>query len=183
VGVTAIPTVVRSRVLTSLYAGVLFTLLGFAAWASGQPAIFPSLGPTAFVLANEFRGDRVRSRRVVGGHVVGGVVGLAAYTAVASGLSVTAVPPALSTDGLRLAGSATLSVVLTSWGMIATDTIHPPACATTLIVSLGLLSTPTRVGIIVASVVALAAVHVGARRLLTRVTGEEWPLDPDRADG
>jgi len=171
--------VLRSRALTSLYAGVLFTLLGLAAWASGQPAIFPSLGPTAFVLANEYRGGRVRGRRVVGGHVIGGVVGLAAYTAVASGLSVTAVPPALSADGLRLAASATLSVVLTSWGMIATDTVHPPACATTLIVSLGLLSTPRRVGIIVVSVVALVAVHLGARRLLAAVTGAEWPLDPE----
>ncbi len=168
----------RSRALTSLYAGVLFTLLGLVAWASGRPAIFPSLGPTAFVLAETYRGDRVRGRRVVGGHVVGGVVGLAAYTAIASGLSVTAVPPAFSGDGLRLAGSATLSVVLTSWGMIATDTVHPPACATTLIVSLGLLSTPTRVGVIVASVVALFGVHLGVRRLLARVTGAEWPLDP-----
>jgi len=38
------------RTGTSLYAGLLFTLLGGIAWASGQPFIFPSLGPTAFVL-------------------------------------------------------------------------------------------------------------------------------------
>ena len=90
--------------------------------------------------------------------------------------------PPLSTAGLRLAGSVTLSVVLTSWGMIATDTVHPPACATTLVVSLGLLSTSRRVGIIVVSVVALVAVHHGTRRLLERVTGEAWPLDPDRRE-
>jgi len=169
-------------VLTSLYAGALFTLLGLGAWASGQPAIFPSLGPSAFVLANAYRGDRTRPRRVVGGHVIGGVVGLAAYLLLASGTTLTAVPPALSVEGLRLTGSATLSVVLTSWGMIATDTVHPPACATTLIVSLGLLSTPLRVGIIVVSVIALVGVHLGARRVLERVTGEDWPLDPDRRE-
>lgn len=90
--------------------------------------------------------------------------------------------PPLSVEGLRLAGSATLSVVLTSWGMIATDTVHPPACATTLVVSLGLLSTPRRVGVIVAGVVALAAVHLAARRLLERAAGEAWPLDPDRRE-
>jgi hypothetical protein len=43
--------------------------------------------------------------------------------------------------------------------MIATDTNHAPACATTLIVSLGLLPTPTQVGIIVASVVVLVGIH------------------------
>ncbi|PSQ38729.1 HPP family protein, partial [Halobacteriales archaeon SW_12_71_31] len=108
------------------------------------------------------------------------VVGLGAYLLLVDGATLTAVPPALSVAGLRLAGSATLSVVLTSWGMVATDTVHPPACATTLIVSLGLLSTPRRVGVIVVSVVALVGVHVVARSLLERATGEAWPLDPDR---
>ena len=66
--------------------------------------------------------------------------------------------------------------------MIATDIVHPPACATTLIVSLGLLSTSRRVGVIVASVVALVAVHRGTGRLLERVTGEAWPLDSNRRE-
>jgi hypothetical protein len=43
--------------------------------------------------------------------------------------------------------------------MIATDAIHAPACATTLIVSLGLPSTPHQVLIIVVSVVVLVAAH------------------------
>jgi CBS-domain-containing membrane protein len=70
-----------------------------------------------------------------------------------------ATPAAFSAGGIRLAASATASIVLTSWALIATETIHPPACATTLIVSLGLLSTPIRVGIIVASVVLLVGFH------------------------
>jgi CBS-domain-containing membrane protein len=61
--------------------------------------------------------------------------------------------------GIRLAASATVSIVLTSWAMIATETVHPPACATTLIVSLGVLATPLRVGIIVASVTILVLAH------------------------
>ena len=43
----------------------------------------------------------------------------------------------------------------TTWVMLATDTIHPSACARTLIVSLDLLSTPLRVGIIDGSVLLL----------------------------
>jgi CBS-domain-containing membrane protein len=39
--------------------------------------------------------------------------------------------------------------------MIGTRSVHPPACATTLIVSLGLLSTPTEGTIIVGAVTIL----------------------------
>lgn len=152
----------RRRVGTSLYAGLLFTLLGATAWLSGQPFIFPSLGPSAFILAFERRGDRVQPRRVVGGHLIGGVAGLLTWMALAMGISLVATPPPLSVAGLRLAASATLSVMLTSWGMLVTDTVHAPACATTLIVSLGLLSTPTQVAIIVTSVTMLVAVHTGS---------------------
>ena len=35
----------RKEVGTSLYAGFLFTVLGATAWATGQPFVFPSLGP------------------------------------------------------------------------------------------------------------------------------------------
>ena len=55
--------------------------------------------------------------------------------------------------------------------MIVTDTVHPPACATTLIVSLGLLSTPTRVGISVASVVLLVGFHGAVLRGFDRLGG------------
>jgi hypothetical protein len=74
-------------------------------------------------------------------------------------VALTTTPAALSSGGVHLVGSGVCSIVLTTWGMLATDTAHAPACATTLIVSLGLLSTPTEVAIIVVSVVVLVAVH------------------------
>jgi hypothetical protein len=73
-----------------------------------------------------------------------------------------------------------LSVVATSWGMVAADAVHPPACATTLIVSLGLLSTPLEVAIIVASVVVLVAVHGGVLSVVGAVAGVD--ADADAAD-
>ena len=60
--------------------------------------------------------------------------------------------------------------------MIATDTNHAPACATTLIVSLGLLSTPLQVGIMVASVVILVAVHAAVLSLFKQVVGDAHPV-------
>jgi hypothetical protein len=166
---------VRHRAVTSLYAGLLFTVLGVVAWVSGQPFVFPSLGPSAFILASDRRGERTRTYRVVGSHVIGGVVGLLAYTLLAAGVTLTPPPEALSSDGLRLAASGVLSIVLTSWGMIATDTNHAPACATTLIVSLGLLSTPAQVAIIVASVIVLVVVHGAVVAGFERLVGDSHP--------
>ncbi len=166
----------RRHVGTSLYAGVLFTVLGGLAWASGQPFIFPSLGPSAFILAFERRGERTRTYRVVGSHLIGGLAGLLTYSLLAGGVSLTTSPPPLSAAGLGLALSGMLSIVLTSWGMIATDTVHAPACATTLIVSLGLLSTPIQVGMMIVSVIILVEFHHGVIWGFKRVVGAAHPL-------
>lgn len=149
----------RQGIETGVVAGSLFAVLGLVAWATGQPFVFPSLGPSAFVLAFETRREKVHPRRVIGGHLIGAVAGFAAYSLLASGVSLTAVPPAFSIAGLRLVLSGIVSVAVTGWGMLATDTVHPPACATTLIVSLGLLSSAVEVGVIVVSVVVLVGVN------------------------
>ncbi|TKX71138.1 HPP family protein [Halorubrum sp. SP9] len=166
----------RRRLGTSLYAGLLFTVLGLVAWATGQPFVFPSLGPSAFVLAFDRRSERERAVRVVGSHLIGGLAGLAAWAGIADGAALTATPPAFSPEGFRLTASAVVSLVTTSWAMIATETVHPPACATTLIVSLGLLSTPAEVAIIVASVTVLVAFHGAVVLLFERLAGDAHPL-------
>lgn len=169
----------RRQVGTSLYAGLLFAVLGAIAWASGQPFIFPSLGPSAFILAFDRRSDRTQTYRIVGSHLIGGVAGLVAFTLLADGVSITATPPAYSDEAFWLAASAVLSIVLTSWAMIATNTVHPPACATTLIVSLGLLSTPVQVAIIVVSIVILVEFHAGVLLVFKRLVGDSHPLYRD----
>lgn len=166
----------RHRVGTSLYAGLLFTVLGGIAWVSGEPFIFPSLGPSAFLLAFDRRVNRTRTYRVVGSHLIGGVAGFLAYSLLAPGVSLTATPPPVSMGGLRLALSGILSIIMTSWAMIATDTIHAPACATTLIVSLGLLSTPIQVVIMVVSVIILVGFHVAMIRMFEHIVGDTHPL-------
>ncbi|PSQ44531.1 HPP family protein [Halobacteriales archaeon QS_9_68_42] len=127
--------------------------------------------------ASERRGSRTRAYRVVGSHLVGAVAGLLAYTLFASGIALTPTPPPASVDGFRLALSGVVSIVLTAWGMIASGTIHAPACATTLIVSLGLLSTPRQVAIILVSVIVLVAVHRAVLRAF-RIVGDFYPRHP-----
>jgi hypothetical protein len=100
---------------------------------------------------------------VVGGHAIGVVAGLACYALVAGGGSVATVPPPGSLAGLRLAAAGVCSVGATTAAMLATDLRHAPACATTLIVSLGLLSTPAEGLLVVGAVTALVGVHRTAR--------------------
>ena len=167
----------RRRLGAGVYAGLLVAVLGVLAWATGRPFVFPSLGPSAFVLAFERRDERERAVRVVGGHLVGALAGFAAWTLLADGTAVTATLAAFSPAGVRLAASAVVSVTATGVGMTATGTVHPPACATTLIVSLGLLSTPVAVGIIVASVCVLVAVHAAVALALGRAARVARPPD------
>lgn len=135
--------------------------------ATGLPVLFPSLGPTAYLFAVAPGDAESRPHRAIGGHLLGVVAGLVAYHALAPGLVATAPSPALSVGTARLAAAGVTSVGLTTAAMLATDLRHAPACATTLIVSLGLLATLRTAGLIVAAVVVLVGVHV----LLGRIAG------------
>ncbi|WP_323674701.1 HPP family protein [Halorubellus sp. PRR65] len=147
----------------SARAGVLLLVSTVAAFLSGVPLVFPSLGPSAYVLATA--DDPPSGRVVLGGHAVGVAAGAVAYHGLAGGHVVTtAVPPgALATVRLGVAGA--LAVAATTFGMRALGVSHAPACATTLIVSLGLLTTALQLAGVVASVGALLAADAAIGRL------------------
>lgn len=147
------------RVGSTLHTGLLISTTAALAWLSGLPMLFPSLGPSAFVLALFPDSEASGPRRVIGGHVVGVLAGLLAYHLLAAGITMAASPDPASLEGLRLAASGVLATTLTAGGMLATETRHPPACATTLIVSLGLLPTLLEGALIVGSVVVLVIAH------------------------
>jgi len=92
---------------------------------------------------------------VIGGHAIGVVCGFFAYHLVAPGLTFHAFPVTWSRQDLMLAASGILSLWLTTAGMLLTDTRHAPACATTLIISLGLMPTMTDCAVILLAVLSL----------------------------
>jgi len=146
-------------------AAALLSTLGGAVWLTGLPLLFPSLGPTAYLFAVKPDAAESAPRRVVGGHLLGVLAGLAAYHLVAGGVALDGLAAPGSMGALRLAASGIVAVALTTAAMTATDTGHAPACATTLIVSLGILTTPQAALVIVVAVVVL----VGQHHLLKRV--------------
>lgn len=149
----------REALRESATAGALLVVVGTLAVVTGRTFLFPSLGPSAFLLATRPTAPVSAPRRVAGGHAVGVLAGLATYHGLASGLAVTAPPPALTAASASLAVSGVVSVVLTTAGMVAADLRHAPACATTLIVSLGLLSSPADILLVGASIALLLATH------------------------
>ena len=112
--------------MTTVYAGFLFGVLGLIAWASGQAFVFPSLGPSAFVLAFDRHADRGQLREIVLAHAIGCVGGFAAWTLAAPEAVITTTPPPFSAAGFELISSAVLSIVLTTLGMVSLGQIHPP---------------------------------------------------------
>jgi CBS-domain-containing membrane protein len=156
---------VRDPLRTGGHAALLLAALGGLVWATGEPFLFPSLGPSAYLLAVNPDAPTSQPRRVVGGHAVGVAAGLLAYTLLAAPLVGTSPPPAASLGAVRLAASASLSVGLTTAGMLAADLQHAPACATTLIVALGLLAAPLEGVVILLAVGVLVAVDRLGRRV------------------
>lgn len=139
------------------HVAMLVLVPGVMAWTCGRPFIFPSLGPSAFALVFDESENRIR--RVVGGHFIGVLGGLVAHHLLAQGLSLVALSPAFSIDGLRTMASGVTSVVLLTAGMLAPRATHAPACATTLIVSLGVLPGLVDGALIMVAVAAMFLTH------------------------
>lgn len=143
---------------SSAFAGILFAVLGTVAWVSGRAFLFPSLGPTVYLYAIAPASSAPKDRHVIVGHVLGVAGGLVAYHLLAGGLDVAGFHDPLTWTGARLAASALVSIVLTVFAMELTGFRHSPACATTLIVSLGVLPSLLDAVVIVAAVGLVVAV-------------------------
>lgn len=144
-----------------------------ACW-SDHPLVVPSLGPTAFLVFNRCQSSVARPRNIVFGHLIGALAGY--LSLVVFGLQHA---PSVVEGGLvppRI-GAAALSIALTSAVMILLHAEHGPAGATTLIVSLGFMTTPSSLSLLMAGVIFLAALGV----LIDRSVGLQLPFWSGRA--
>ncbi|HET7325530.1 MAG TPA: HPP family protein [Halococcus sp.] len=163
----------RQILFTSIYTGVLLLPLGIIAWLTGRPFLFPSIGPSAFLMAMILSGEPTSARRVVGGHIIGTLAGLFAYHLFAPGITILAPTVPLAGAPLQLTASTICALMLTVAGMLYTETVHPPACATTLIIALGLLSSIEGAITIIGSIVVLFTIHTLVIRYVIPVWSDE----------
>lgn len=151
--------------------GSLFAMLLSAgvAWAAHEPLLFPSLGATAFLFFETPMAEVASPRNTVIGHYLGAAVGF--FWLLVFGLMHQ--PDAIAagfTVSRWLAVSFSLS--LTGFLLRLLRAAHPPAGATTLIVSLGLLHTWHEM-LILALGVLLVTIPAG---IFNRVCGVPAPL-------
>lgn len=140
------------------------------------PVYFPSLGPTAFLFFFTPLSPTAAPRHTIYGHGIGILCGVGS-------LWITGMMHAspVTVEGIRSPRiiAAALSLALTGALMILLKAAHPPAGATTLIVSLGLVTRPFYPIIIEVAVAALALQAI----VMNRLAGLDYPLWAARTGG
>lgn len=148
---------------------ISIALLSIVALVARSPFIFPSLGPTAFLFFYTPTQASASPRNTIIGHTIGIFTGY--LSLVVTGL--TAAGPALvvGVSWPRVIAAA-LSLGLCSGLMVLLKSPHPPAGATTLIISLGILTKPLQLGILMIAVIILTLLAI----VLNRFAGIPYPL-------
>lgn len=148
---------------------ISIAVMSTAAFITGSAFIFPSLGPTAFLMFYTPMQASASPKNTVFGHLIGALAGYASLIV----FGLTDAAPALATSvTLARIGAAALSLGLTSGLMVWLGVPHPPAGATTLIVSLGIMRTPGDLAVLMLAVVLLTIQGF----VINRAAGIDYPV-------
>jgi CBS domain-containing membrane protein len=151
-------------------------LLSLVALATGTPFVFPSLGPTAFLFFFDPRAPSASPHHALIGHAIGIACGYGSL--VLLGLQHSGSALALGVTGPRVLAAA-LSLAATGALMILLKAAHPPAGATTLIISLGAIARPLHLVLIEAALALLVLQAI----VINRLAGLDYPLWLPRTSG
>jgi len=143
--------------------------LALLAVITRNPFVFPSLGPTAYLFFFSPLAEASTPRNAVLGHAIGLACGFGAFFLTGmhgfpQGFHGGVFWPRI------LAGA--LSLALTGAVMVLLHLNHPPAGATTMIVSLGILSRPQYLIVIELAVILLTAQAL----FINRLAGLPYPI-------
>lgn len=148
---------------------VTISLLALLAVVTHTAFVFPSLGPTAYLLFFSPLAESSSPRNAIFGHAIGLLCGYGALWV--TGMHVD-FPGAYNGVYWPRILAAALSMGATGALMVLLRAGHPPAGATTLIVSLGILYKPYNLVIIEAAVCLLTAQAF----LINRLAGVPYPV-------
>ena len=144
-------------------------MLASVAMISGTPLVFPSLGPTAFLLFHNPMQPAASPRNTLCGHAIGILCGYASLW-----LMGLAHHPPTMIEGVHAERVFCAAIALASTGalMVLLNVWHPPAGATTLIIALGIITRPYHLLIVEAAV----AILVLQALVINRLAGIEYPV-------
>lgn len=154
---------------------ITIAILAGVAMISHTPFVFPSLGPTAILLFYTPNSPTASPRHTLYGHGIGILCGYGSLLLL--GLQHSSPGVGANVDSRRIMAAA-LSLALTAALMILLKAAHPPAGATTLIISLGIVTRPFYLLIIEIAVALL----VGQGIAINRLAGLNYPLWAKRVE-
>lgn len=161
------------RLVRSLYVFVngflTIGILALLALVTGNPFVFPSLGPTAYLLFFSPLAKASSPRNTILGHAIGLICGYGAFVLTGAGSIPFGGHPGIFWPRIL---AAALSLSATGAFMALLDVSHPPAGATTLIVSLGIIARPRELFVIEVAVFLLVAQAL----LINRLAGLPYPF-------
>jgi CBS-domain-containing membrane protein len=159
----------RGNAVYTFLGGLLtIALSGALAWAVDEPLVFPSLGATAFLFFETPMAEVASPRNTLVGHYVGAAVATVWLFAFGLQDNASALVEGFSVER---AAAVALSVACTGGILRLLRAAHPPAGATTVIVSAGLLHTAHQLAALAAGVALLTlTAHV-----MNRVLGVPAP--------
>jgi len=134
-----------------------------------NPFIFPSLGPTAFLFFYTPLAPSASPRHTIVGQAIAVICGY--FSLVVTGLTTAGPAIAIGVTWPRVIAAA-LSLGLTDGLMVLARSPHPPAAATTLIISLGILTRPPQLVLLMGAVVLLTLQAL----VINRLAGIPYPL-------
>ena len=161
-----------TRLNRGLYAalggGLTLLVVGLIAHVAHEPFLFPSLGPTAFVIYFSSSSRQASPRNVVCGQMIGVACGVLSVVL----LGLRGVPVDLTNIGFHRLAAALLALSLTFILMSWLGVEHAPAGATTLIVALGVVHTYWGILAMAAAVFCTAGIAI----VLNRIFKVPYPL-------
>lgn len=144
-------------------------LMSVLAVLTRSPFIFPSLGPTAFLFFYTPTAPSASPRNTIVGHAIGALMGY--LSLVVTGLTMAGPATVIGVTWPRVIAAA-LSLGLTAGLMVLLKSPHPPAGATTLIVSLGILRQPWQLVLLMVAVIVLTLQAL----IINRLAGIPYPF-------
>lgn len=144
-------------------------IMSILALLTNSPFVFPSLGPTAFLFFYTPTQPSASPRNTIIGHAIGVLAGY--LSLVVTGLTAAGPALAVGVTWPRVIAAA-LSLGLTSGFMVLLRSPHPPAAATTMIISLGIITRPLQLVLLMVAVIFLTLQAIAINRL----SGIPYPL-------
>jgi CBS-domain-containing membrane protein len=163
----------QSRAVLGTYvlinSAISIAILAAIAELTREPFVFPSLGPTAFLLFYDARGLQSAPRNVFCGHLIGVLAGYLALVI----FGLTTLQPNLTRVTAPRIGAVTLCLCVSLSVMVWLNVPHAPGGATALIVALSLVRTPVQLTVLMTAVVLMIAQGIAINRL-ARVPYPLW---------